>query len=415
MYRVWYSTESFADYIIDNTSLKEENPLKNPLYESDAAKPRKFHSMPDHIRRILYLDSPDLIVERNNEPIFSIEITTEAGTGHNAFQRFSRIAASVENGVPAFYIYPEGVIVSRKDVPTRWDCINPLVFRALERTMEIYNIPALLFYYPSDILEYKNNPLNSPNFNNKGLKNSPDIVSYSGCPYENDEQMQRMFKSINEVIRAVEQSGIFDGRQKLLSSIIFSEQRSFMQREYFSKSNGRNAMNMSPLTAVSITPTEYLMNYLEQFETYDYKIGALLRNRSETAFYQVNAGFRGDPYPGTFAAIDYLLCRNGKTYEDRQKNLVLVFGKIQIDESKKTLKVIDEKNSTIKDFFCTVQKSENHNLLKKDYGSLKNFEIPRYFMQVRYGSTYSKAKHIRVFSYFADGILFPDGALWRDG
>ena len=61
--------------------------------------------MPDHIRRILYLDAPDLIVEHNNEPIFSIEITTEAGTGHNAFQRFSRIAASVENSVPAFYIY----------------------------------------------------------------------------------------------------------------------------------------------------------------------------------------------------------------------------------------------------------------------------------------------------------------------
>jgi len=46
---------------------------------------------------------------------------------------------------------------------------------------------------------------------------------------------------------------------------------------------------------------------------------------------------------------------------------------------------------------------------------LSNYEIPRYFMQVRYGSTYSKAKHIRVFSYFADAILFPDGSLWRDG
>ena len=36
-------------------------------------------------------------------------------------------------------------------------------------------------------------------------------------------------------------------------------------------------------------------------------------------------------------------------------------------------------------------------------------------MQVRYGSTYSKVKHIRVYSYFSDAILFPDGALWRDG
>ena len=84
--------------------------------------------MPDHIRKILYLDAPDLIVERNNEPIFSIEITTEAGTGHNAFQRFSRIAASVENSVPAFYIYPEGAIITRQGAMPKWDTINPLIF-----------------------------------------------------------------------------------------------------------------------------------------------------------------------------------------------------------------------------------------------------------------------------------------------
>ena len=112
MYRVWYSTESFADYIIDHTILSGRNVIKNRMYESDANNPKHFYTMPDHIRKILYLDAPDLIVELNNEPIFSIEITTEAGTGHNAFQRFARIAASVENNVPAFYIYPEGAIIN---------------------------------------------------------------------------------------------------------------------------------------------------------------------------------------------------------------------------------------------------------------------------------------------------------------
>jgi len=67
MYRVWYSTESFADYVIDHTNLSAENPVKRYMFESDASKPRNFHSMPDHIRRILYLDAPDLIFERNNE------------------------------------------------------------------------------------------------------------------------------------------------------------------------------------------------------------------------------------------------------------------------------------------------------------------------------------------------------------
>ena len=62
-YRVWFSTESFADYIIEHTELCNRKIVKNYLYESDASKPKNFHTMPDHIRKILYLDAPDLIVE----------------------------------------------------------------------------------------------------------------------------------------------------------------------------------------------------------------------------------------------------------------------------------------------------------------------------------------------------------------
>ena len=415
MYRVWYSTESFADYIIDHTNLSAENPVKRYMYESDAAKPRNFHAMPDHIRKILYLDAPDLIVERNNEPIFSIEISTEAGTGHNAFQRFSRIAAAVENSVPAFYIYPEGAIITRKSAAPKWDTINPLIFKALEQVMDIYGIPALLYYYPSDIADYLNCPENAPNFGTKGLRNDPDIVSYSGCPCAEDAQMQSMFRAINEILTAVETHGVFDGRHSLLRNLVFREQRDFMQLQFATKSNGKPAAEMSPLSAVTVLPTDYLLRYLAQFEDASYEIGDLLRQRAYTAFYQVNAKFRGDPYPGALAAIDYLTCREGKTYEDRQKNLVLVFGKIVVNEDNETMDIVDDKVSTIADFFKTVKNTENHNLLTRDYSTLRNYEIPRYFMQVRYGSTYSKAKHIRVFSYFADAILFPDGSLWRDG
>lgn len=58
MYRVWYSTESFADYIIDHTLLTREkdNLIKSKLYESDANNPKKFYTIPDHIRKILYLE-----------------------------------------------------------------------------------------------------------------------------------------------------------------------------------------------------------------------------------------------------------------------------------------------------------------------------------------------------------------------
>ena len=135
MYRVWYSTKSFSDYIIDQTDLKNENVIQLQLSESDARNHKIFHTMSDHIKKIMYLDAPDLIIEYNSEPLFSIEISREAGTGHNAFQRYARIAAAVENNVPAIYIYPEASIVSRdKKSKGRiigkkysWDPINPLV------------------------------------------------------------------------------------------------------------------------------------------------------------------------------------------------------------------------------------------------------------------------------------------------
>lgn len=422
MYRVWYSTESLADFIIDHTKLKKEKVVKNKMYESDANNPGRFHTTPDHIRRILYLDAPDCIVEKDNEPIFSIEVTAEAGTGHNAFQRFARIAAAVENGVPAFYIYPEGAIISRKvqkqidyTIKSNWDEINPLIFRALESVMSVYDIPALLYYFPSDIAKYKTNADKSPNFKNKGLKYDSNILKYSGCPDSSDQSMKKMFEVLDEILDATEKSGVMTAREKLLKNIKIRDQRNYMQMEFAKKSNGAEADTMSPLSAVTYVPSEYVLNYLSQYEDSEYQIGGLLRSRKKTAIYQCNAKFRGDPYPGALAAIDYLVCREGKTFEDRQKNLILVFGALTVDDEKKTIAISNQKSSTIKDFFDAVQSSAKHNLLTKNYDELKNKEIPRYLMQVRYGSTYSKVKHIRVFSYFADAILFPDGSMWRDG
>ena len=88
------------------------------MYESDANNPTYFHTMPDHIKKIL-TKAPDLIVEVDHEPIFSVEVSTEAGTGHNAFQRFARLAASVENNVPLF-TYPEAAIITRQDSSPKW-------------------------------------------------------------------------------------------------------------------------------------------------------------------------------------------------------------------------------------------------------------------------------------------------------
>lgn len=183
-----------------------------------------------------------------------------------------------------------------------------------------------------------------------------------------------------------------------------------MDNEYFTK-GGDDGGTKSPLSATVQIPTQYLINYLE---SKNHTIGELLRGRKETILYKVDAKFRGDPYPGCLAAIDYLLCREGVTFEERKYNLVLVWADVEIDEANQTIKLVGNKGK-VDDFISAVKNSEDKNILSKDYTVLKNQKtIPRYYMQVRYGSTYSKVKHIRVFSYFADAILFLDGEFWRD-
>ncbi|TXF87717.1 hypothetical protein FUA23_17440 [Neolewinella aurantiaca] len=406
-FRIWHSALPFAKFIVENTDLKNYEVMYSKMYESDANNSAFFHTMPHHIKNILYLDAPDVIVELDHEPIFSIEVSSEAGTGHNAFQRFARLAASVENQVPAFYIYPEGVIIDRKGVPSRWDKINPLVFKALLDVMKIHKIPALLYYFPSDLND-GNAIEDCPNRDKKGLKYEPDF-QYAGSPDSSDDEMNLMFSTMNDLILSIKKKGVVTGLEASLGLRSVMERSTFMSKE-FNRKGGHE--NMSPVSATVKVDTSYLIEYLTRKDGMNYQIGELLRSRSKTVIYQVNAKFRGDPYPGALAAIDYLICREGKSFEERKYNLVLAWGSIEIKNYR--LELHSEKAS-IDDFTKAVQKSENKNILAKSFKELKKSEIPRYYMQVRYGSTYSKVKHIRVYSYFADAILFTDGALWRDG
>lgn len=409
MFRVWCSTESFARYIIDNANLSDYDCEIKRLLESDASKPKEFHTMPDHIRKILYLDCPDLIIEKDGNPIFSIEVSTEAGTGHNAFQRFARIAASAENGVPSFYIYPEAAYITRGNSNRRWDAINPLIFKALESVMRIYGIPALLFYFPSKYND-KNAVIGE---NDKGLI-FDQSVEHLACPSGSSESMQSLFNIINRLISKVLQSGTSDVLSHFLNDLAVRRHRDWQNEEGVKKSQGKDVNTMSPISATYKIKSAELLSYLSRYETATYSIGELLRSRKETVIYQVNAKFRGDPYPGALAALDYMLTRIGKTYEDREYNLVLAFGKIEFDSNNRFIDV--KGKSSIDEFMGTVSKCIEKSLLAKNkYKELMAEEVPRYYMQARYGSTFSKAKHIRVYSYFADAILFRDGALWRDG
>ncbi|WP_295939476.1 hypothetical protein [uncultured Alistipes sp.] len=416
MFRVWYSTESFADWVIDNTILSHrQNVQKCALAESDASKPGTFHKIPDHLKKILYLDAPDIIIEFNNEPILSIEESKEAGTGHNPFQRFSRLVAAVENNVPSFYIYPESKIISRA-AGLRWDSMNPLIFRALEEIMRTYNIPAFLYYFPTDYRRFFEHPEDSLNIRTQGIRFNADR-RYRGCPVADDPQMIELFSSIDLIVNQVENEGLQSLNNILNEQRVFRDKRHWMIEEYNRKGGG---LNWSPLTSTIELPTRYLLNYLSSYNNRVYNIldSELLAGRETTVFYHTESKYRsqGDPFTGCLAAIDYIKCRTGRTFENRDKNLVMVWGNLVVDEENETFLIErgEPTGCSISEFTRQAENGERNSLLLQGYDNIQSHEIPRYYMHVRYGSTYSKSKPIRIFSYFADAIIFPDGALWRD-
>lgn len=405
--KLWVSTDEVAKWISENTIIKNMEFSICKLVESDASNQKEFHRVPESIKRILYYDAVDIIIEFNNKPLLAVEITHEAGTGHNAFQRFARIIAAAENNVPVAYIYPEAAFIHRKK-SDRWDKINPNIFKALERVMQIHNIPTLLYYYPT---EFDGDVYKVPS-SSKGLINDP---TYLSSPDHNDSEMLAFFQFVNDVIKnAIEHESIL-----LLNKRSVVNRREWMQTEYNQKRNGKKLW--SPDTATITIPTSVLLKHLNKYTENNHDFGNLLNSREYTVIYKVNAKLRGDPYPGALSALDYIKTRIGEKIEDRDKNLVLAWTNVELNSEENDLIVHDGKSS-INDFMESVNKVRDNNkclLSLNNFNDLNNksksYMISRYFMQVNHGCNYTKKKEIRVYAAFADAIIFKDGALWKEG
>ena len=90
------------------------------------------------LRRVLLYDRPDIVLLDGQTPILVAEQTVEVPSGHNVGQRFARIAAAAEAGVPSLYFGP---FVAKKHggITAGPRYVNVRLFRALdtvERTMD---------------------------------------------------------------------------------------------------------------------------------------------------------------------------------------------------------------------------------------------------------------------------------------
>jgi len=413
---IWHSPEAsiLSDWIIDKTSLRNQpSVIKKELAMSDASAPRTFHLMPARIKEILYLDSPDIIISISDVPVISIEISEEAGTGHNVFQRFSRLAAAVENNVAAFYIYPEAVWINRtKSNTKRWDVLNPLIFKTMENMMRIYDIPAFLYFFPTDYQGDTKKPPTS-DFGPKGHSYEDD-PNYPGVPSSSSIEMKQLLAHLEEMLKISYSSAPSQVGAIALKKKWAQDKRDWMAHQWATRNAGKP---WSPQTATIEVDTQVLLAFLSRYAEKGHNFGPMLSSRARTVIYFPKEKYRpqGDPYTGALASLDYLLCRDGKTYEDREKNLVIAFGELEFLKSGELARVSGP--ATIGDYVTPIQdlyRSKSRVLLGRSYVDLKKGQIPRYMMQVRHGTTYTKRKDLRIFAYFADAIIFPDGSLWRE-
>ncbi len=413
---VWFSSEStvLADWFIENTNLRnwkyKDKIEKRRLYASDASNPAEFHKLPARIKDILYLDSPDLIFSYGDFPFASLEISEEAGTGHNAFQRFGRVAAAIENGVTAFYIYPEAAWISRVDNQPRWDKINPMIFQALEDAIHIHQIPALLYFFPTDFTKFGNLPPQSTS-GPKGHRYDLDPF-YPGCPDPDDPWMKSLFSGFNSLLDILEKTPVSEVGRTVLSQRWAIDHKRWMSDTRVTRM-GANTTG-SPMTATLEIDTTILLEHLKKFTVNNENFGDLIPSRKKTLIYMAKKKYRtaGDPYTGAIAAIDYMSCRTGKSYEQRSMNLVMAFGDVKVIDG--CLEINGP--ASVDNYVDGVREVYRRNgavLLNKTYAEIIG-KIPRYMMQVRHGTTYTKRKDLRMFAYFCDAIIFPDGSLWRE-
>jgi hypothetical protein len=408
---VWFSRESevLSEWLIETSNLSKYSPRMKLLAMSDGSSPADFHLMPARLKDILYLDSPDVIISINGIPLISIEVSEEAGTGHNAFQRFSRLAAAVENGVAAFYLYPEAAWIPRK-TRSSWDVINPLIFKTLEQVMRLYDVPAFLYYFPTEFSgDRAAKPSKDAGPKGHLYERNPN---FPGVPRGEHPQVREMISHLNEILEIAEKNPPELVGSAALKKGWAQKKRDWMQAEWAKRGAGKT---WSPITSVVEVSTKSLLDYLRNYAEPNHEFGELLTSRPLTLIYFATGNYRsqGDPYTGAFAAIDYLACREGRSYEERSMNLVIAFGAVDIDGGELQKITGPAEVSDFVEPIRQLYRNTSKVLLGSSYSQLRG-KIPRYMMQVRHGTTFTKRKDLRIYAYFADAILFPDGALWRE-
>jgi hypothetical protein len=101
------------------------------------------------ISQVLSYDRPDIVLVHEDEPILVVEETIEVPSGHNVGQRFARIVAAAELGVPSLYFGPY-VAQKHGGATAGPRYVNARLFHALDRLESATGTSVTTINWPID-------------------------------------------------------------------------------------------------------------------------------------------------------------------------------------------------------------------------------------------------------------------------
>ena len=379
--KVWHAQNSLsADWLIEGVALAGRDWETEEIPKPGSAE---FLDLPEQLKQILRLDSPDLLVtvhrnERDYAAV-SIETTTTTPQSQHAKQRFPRIVAAAEAGVPSVYIIARkkragdgAVYLLGKDLSF-----------GMNRVSKLNAVPALVHHWPDD---------------DGALQMD---ATFPGQPDLTKADTISAFNSIRACIIAAEKD---DTRS--LSTHPWIKKMLARQRVDGNASN----LDVENYTTLTLIETDDLNEFLlENTEIGKVKLKKTLDElphriftRGKTLIFRPAGRLfehAGDPYVGMLSFFDYAFCRTGRGVEDRSVNLVHM--------------PVKEGVSRLSDEFAP----EGYHQYWKSSCAFRVSEKPtpaqlyQISHHLQYGCVYTKKKPLRILGYFSDLIVFQDAIL----
>lgn len=101
------------------------------------------------VRNVLLHDRPDIVLLDDDKPILVIEETVEVPSGHNVGQRFGRVAAAAEAGVPCLYFGPY-VAMKHGGATSGRRYVNARLFHAVDALARVTGTAVTTINWPVD-------------------------------------------------------------------------------------------------------------------------------------------------------------------------------------------------------------------------------------------------------------------------